>query len=313
MNKFAQLIPVIIFFAVFGLLYLTTRILILQNRRKSRRSPFTDNFLRSPGESLRSRLDEINDDLNANLVSAFILPLIFYSGALTQAYFGEKPLSASSIWILILITAAFEACFIYSLVRLINMRRKFRLGYEGEIAVGQELNQLLRDGYHVYHDFRADKFNIDHVVVGPAGVYAVETKTRRKPTTDNSRADARVEYDGKKLRFPDWVDTKSLKQARDQAQWMEKWLSSKMYNPIGVKPALILPGWYVVDDTSSNGFPVINPKQFRSILNSNKGKKLDESMISRIKHLLDQRCRDVLPRASEGLGGKPGLAEKVRA
>ena len=28
----------------------------------------------------------------------------------------------------------------------------------------------------VYHDIQADQFNIDHVVVGPSGVFAVETK-----------------------------------------------------------------------------------------------------------------------------------------
>ena len=314
MNYFAQLIPFIIFFAVFGLLYLTTLVLIQYNKRKKRRSPFTDIFLRSPGESLRSRLDDINVELNVTLVSAFIFPLIFYAGILTQAYFAGRPFSVSSIWIFVLFAAAFEAYFIYQLVRLINNRRNYRLGYEGEIAVGQELNELLRDGYYVYHDFPANNFNIDHVVVGPTGVYAVETKTRRKPTTNNRRADAMVTYDGRKLQFPDpnWVEIKPLKQARDQAQRLQKWLSSAVGDAIQVQPVLTLPGWYV-EHTSSNGFPVINPKQFRSILKSNKDNKLDESMITRITHQLDQRCRDVPPRASEGLGGKPSLAEKVSA
>ena len=83
----------------------------------------------------------------------------------------------------ILLVALFETYFIIKLLRLLNRRRKFRLGYEGELAVGQELNQLLREGYEVYHDFPADKFNIDHIIIGPAGVYAVETKARQKPTT----------------------------------------------------------------------------------------------------------------------------------
>jgi hypothetical protein len=78
-------------------------------------------------------------------------------------------------------------------------------------------------------------------------------------------------------------------------------------------PALLaLPGWFV-ERISSNGFPVINPKQFQSILKSNKDKKLDEKLISRIVHQFDQRCRDVHPRASEGLGGKPGLPDMDKA
>jgi len=228
---------------------------------------------------------------------------------LTQAYFGGKAISVSSVWILILIAAAFEAYFIVKLVKIINKRRKFKLGYEGELAVGQELNQLLRDGYYVYHDFPADKFNIDHVVVGPAGVFAVETKARRKPTTGNGRSDARVIYDGSKLQFPDWWETKPLEQARKNARWLSKWLSSAVGGSIRTQPVLTLPGWFVERKSSSDLF-VINSKEFRSIFNPRKPNEIDESMISRIIHQIDQRCRDVHPRASEGLAGRPGLSDK---
>ena len=39
----------------------------------------------------------------------------------------------------------------------------------------------LSDDWHVYHDFVAGKFHVDHVLVGPAGVFAVETKYWRDP------------------------------------------------------------------------------------------------------------------------------------
>jgi hypothetical protein len=227
--------------------------------------------------------------------------------------FGRQSLythiSRASASILLLIFLYFYATAGLNLVKLFNKRRKFRLGYEGELAVGQELNQLLRDGYEVYHDFPAEKFNIDHIIVGPAGVFAVETKARQKPTTGNGRSDAKVVYDGQKLHFPDWAETEPLEQARRQAQWLSKWLSSAVGESIATKPVIALPGWFV-ERTSSNGFPVINPKQFRSILKPKNVKALDGSMITRIVHQIDQRCRDVHPRGSEGLGGKPGLSEK---
>jgi len=286
------------------------KVLIFNNKLKNRRSPFTGNFLRSPGESLRGQLEDLNENLIAYILSAFFLPLFFYSGIISQAYFSGAAFSASSIWLLILIAAAFEAHFIYRLVLLLNRRRNFRLGYEGEIAVGQELNQLLRDGYYVYHDFPTEKFNIDHIVVGPTGVYAVETKARQKPTTSDKSSDAKVIYDGQRLQFPDWVETKPLEQARNQAKWFSRWLSSAVGDSIHVQPVVTLPGWFV-ERKSSNSLSVINPKQFRSILKPDKGNALDESMISRIIHQIDQRCRDIQPRASEGLGGKPSLNKKA--
>ena len=45
---------------------------------------------------------------------------------------------------------------------------------DAEVAIGQELDQLMRDGAAVFHDMPAERFNIDHVVIareyiGPVG------------------------------------------------------------------------------------------------------------------------------------------------
>ncbi len=306
MNHLVQLIPFLGILVIFGLFYLVTQTLIIQNKRKKRKTPFVGNFLRSPGESLRKQLEENNLDLDVNLISTFFLPLFLYSAILSQAYFTAQSPSFFVIAILVLTTGIFEAYFIFKLVQIFNRRRKFRLGYEGELAVGQELNQLLRDGHYVYHDFPADKFNIDHIIVGPAGVYAVETKARQKPATGNGQADARVVYDGKKIQFPDWWETKPLKQAQIQAKWLSRWLGSAVGAPIEVRPVVALPGWFV-DRSNSNGLPVINPKNIRSILKSSKNAPLDKRTIARVVHQIDNRCRDVRPGASEGLAGQPGL------
>ena len=39
----------------------------------------------------------------------------------------------------------------------------------------------LPDDWHVFHDFEAGKHHVDHVLMGPAGVFAVETKNWRDP------------------------------------------------------------------------------------------------------------------------------------
>ena len=78
----------------------------------------------------------------------------------------------------------------FRLWKVINLRRRIRLGFEGERHVGEALNQLMLVGYRVFHDFLiTDKprsiRNIDHIVIGPNGVFAVETKTRRKVKGEN--------------------------------------------------------------------------------------------------------------------------------
>jgi hypothetical protein len=56
-----------------------------------------------------------------------------------------------------------------------------RLGLEGERTVGHALEELRVYGYQVFHDIPGNKFNIDHVIAGPAGIFTIETKTRSKP------------------------------------------------------------------------------------------------------------------------------------
>jgi hypothetical protein len=43
--------------------------------------------------------------------------------------------------------------------------------------------QSLPDSYHVFNDFVAGRAHVDHVVAGPAGVFAVETKYWRGRVT----------------------------------------------------------------------------------------------------------------------------------
>jgi hypothetical protein len=209
-------------------------------------------------------------------------------------YFNKK---APSLLVLVLLGAFLLGLIVYSLYKLtglLSQRRVMRLGYDGEVAVGQELNQLLRDGYYVYHDFFADKFNIDHIVVGKKGVFAVETKARSKPNSERRNEDATVEYNGRVLHFPKWTDTETIDQAERQSSWLSKWLGSAIGEPVAVRGIVALPGWFV-KRTAADGIPVVNPKQFILLFKHIQPRQLPEETIKRIVHQLEQKCRDVEP------------------
>ena len=67
---------------------------------------------------------------------------------------------------------------------MLGLRRveRFFIGARGEEKVAGIL-QSLPDAYHVFNDFTVGRKHIDHVVVGPAGVFAVETKFWRGVVT----------------------------------------------------------------------------------------------------------------------------------
>ena len=60
---------------------------------------------------------------------------------------------------------------------MIGLRRveRFFKGARGEERVSGILKSLPAS-YHVFNDFNAGRAHVDHVVVGPGGVFAVETK-----------------------------------------------------------------------------------------------------------------------------------------
>lgn len=59
--------------------------------------------------------------------------------------------------------------------------RAWRRGYEGERVIGELLGSGLSDKYHVFNDVRfpGRTANIDHIVVGPSGVFVLNTKNWR--------------------------------------------------------------------------------------------------------------------------------------
>ena len=67
---------------------------------------------------------------------------------------------------------------------MIGLRRveRFFKGARGEERVSGILKSLPAS-YHVFNDFAAGRAHVDHVVVGPGGVFAVETKFWRGKVT----------------------------------------------------------------------------------------------------------------------------------
>lgn len=55
-------------------------------------------------------------------------------------------------------------------------------GARGEIKVSEKLKDL-PDGYNVLHDIAFQGFNVDHIVIGPTGIFVIETKSHHGKVT----------------------------------------------------------------------------------------------------------------------------------
>lgn len=289
-SLFVQLIPIALFF-----LSLSVPIgiaFVVRYQRKKRRNPLTFDMLRAPGESISERIRLLNDDIDQYVIFTGIVPILLYSSYLTVRSTVSKPSSPLSF---VVIAIGCLAYFGIKLKALFQQRIKEQLGLDCERAVGQELNQLMLDGYRVFHDVPADNFNIDHVVVGTNGVFAIETKGRPKPDRGRGQDDAKVIYDGQVLQFPTWREKEPLDQAKRQAVWLSDWLTKATGESVAAIPVLALPGWFI--ELKGKGCLIFNGKNPQFLCARNTGITLTSEQIQRISHQLDQQCRTIAAQA----------------
>lgn len=83
-------------------------------------------------------------------------------------------------------------------------------GAEGERAVGAICAELEADGWRAIHDVSLGHGNIDHILIGPGGIFTIETKSHRG-------------------RIPiDHIDPKMLKQAYAEKKLLERITGQKV-------------------------------------------------------------------------------------
>jgi hypothetical protein len=289
-------------FVVGGICFMGAVIFLWRYRdqRSGRRSPLARHLLRSPGESLRARIEDAQWDI-ASFLAAGMLPLPTVLGLYFAIWVGGAGAPSATMAVFLALLALVAQSWLgWKLWTTLGRLRRLRLGHEAELAVGQELAELGRAGFRIFHDFPANdgQFNIDHVLVGPSGVFSVETKGRSKPgrkvATDTPWE---VQYNGKLLQFPGWVEAEPLLQAQRNADWLQRWLSSAVGQAIAVQPVLALPGWFV-RRAEGEGIPVLAGGQVQGYFASRaKLPLMSAELIQRIVHQLDQKCRDVSPRS----------------
>lgn len=216
--------------------------------------------MRNPGQSVREqRIDMLFDKLFAPMLIAMLL--LVYAGTEWMRYLSQSPPNPR------LASAIALAGIIYTgwqFYRYLPRMRALHMAEDGEKAVGQLLDGLRTSGYSVFHDVVGEGFNVDHVLIGPAGVFSIETKTWRKP----ARGSPEIAFDGETLRAAGWEpDRNPVVQAKAQASWLRGLLAESTGRRVPVRPVVLFPGWFVRDSRSSRkDFWVLEPKALAAFL-----------------------------------------------
>jgi len=265
-------------------------LLIRTFKTKYKRNPLNLEMLRSPGQSLREKIENASNNITECLINIITIPLIIYCVVATQYIITKGTIDIVVIFFYICIAIITSVYFSLKLYKLLKYRTKCKLGYDCELMAGQELLALMKEGFNIFHDFPAGSFNIDHIAVGPTGIFAIETKGRAKNKVIEKR-NWEVEFNGKQLVFPGWTETKPITQAIDQAKWLKNWIKKTTGHEYKVEPVLILPGWFI-KRTGASDLKIYAGKNPTFLA---KGPiLLNAQQIQSISYQIEQKCRDVV-------------------
>lgn len=174
----------------------------------------------------------------------------------------------------------------------------YGLGHRGERAVATLLAEFGKDGYTLINDIEAKdaKANIDHVLIGPPGIFVIETKTLTKPATlKPGERPLITAKDGKLLRHGLPMDRDPIAQVRACADQLRRMLSPLPdASNIPIHMVVAFPGWWV--DSSAkhvNGVHVINPKQIYALTEDMRGTGRPEDISRVYKFLAQEIARDL--------------------
>jgi len=264
-------------------------------RRQTLRPPVAVKLLRAPGESLRRRIHAFDEEAIVQFLAALACPpfavltgLLLVRllpeglrgpGILLSFLLGVLTLLAASLWV----------------AGTLRRRRNHLLGYFGERAVAEALQPLLATGHRVFHDVpalgRKSDLDIDHVVVGPEGVFAIETKTRRGRTASPEEREQRVTFDGAKLIWPWGEDAHGLERLEEGSVWLGQWLEQETGIRLTPHAVLCLPGWQV-HAKGAGRVSVVGVEHLVPLVCQGRT-TLGPDEIAAIAARLDKRCRDV--------------------
>ena len=284
------LLPLIFLFPMAAM---ASIVLALRNLHDARvHSPFNAP-LHEPGHALRQRLDQAFSSLFLNGALGPIIslaPLVYGMGRMLfvdQQDWVEWALYGLLSTLLVL-------TFSLLLVRDYQRIRRLKLGLACELAVGQELERLVRPDahpYYVFHDVPTDSFTIDHVVITPHGVFVVETRARTLAIGPDGNELNTVAVERERLRFPHWQERRPLHKTRQGVSWLAQWLERRCGVPVPVRGVLVLPGWKIDTSEAAPDILVVSGDTLAKQLTELTPGPLNDAIHDKVINVLLERAR----------------------
>lgn len=250
------------------------------------RSPLKSRPLRVAGQSLDNQIQKVldGDVTEAAAILALVMALAAYEWFRWWWSIPPTPL------LMTLLAVGVGVWAIWRIARARRKLRNLRQGRDGERAVAELLERLREGGFRVFHDVVGEGFNVDHVLIGPQGLFAIETKTITKPNGGN----ATIAYDGESVTLAGWKpDRDPVRQAAAAAKWVQDFVKESTGRVCRVRPVVLYPGWFIDAGANKNKTAwVLNPKALHGFI-QHEPTVMQPEDVRLISYHLSRYCRTV--------------------
>jgi hypothetical protein len=218
------------------------------------RSPL-DRFpaMRVAGQSLDEELEDVRYDHMLSPLLVALFTVIIAGLEWWRYYFNIPP----APWVFSVAAFLMIGYAVIKVKRTRERVRQLKQGRDGERIVAQYLEWFRTASFFVFHDVPSGDANVDHVLIGPKGVFTIETKTHSKPL----RGECKVSIVDGVVRANGFVlDRNPIVQAKAQAGWLRTFLAESQFN-VRVWPVVVFPGWFIEPfDAKATGAWVLEVK-----------------------------------------------------
>lgn len=142
--------------------------------------------------------------------------------------------------------------------------KRLKQARDGERAIGQYLETFRSSGCNVFHDLQGGDFNLDHVLISPKGVFAIETKSYSKP----ARGKPRITANGTSLSIHGKQNQAIHTQLIAQQKWLSDLVSKLRGKKTTARAAVLFQGWFIEGRFDDDSLWTLNPKALSSYMDA---------------------------------------------
>jgi hypothetical protein len=243
---------------------------------------------------LKAQIEKGRMGANMALVAAMGTPLIFAVAYGVVVFFQSTPLAAEGVAMAGTLGLIMWGCSVLKWRATGRDLSRVRWLHDAKVMVADRVSELKLRGFTVFTDCHLGDRAIDHILVGPKGVFVVQTAVGMGAFQADLNTHGTATYDGRALFFPGKEDHETVSRACEDAEKLSEWLCEALDIPLAARAIVALPGWRI-KRTSAEGISVIHPTQFEALFQYVRPRPLTTEEAALISERVEQLCTSHVP------------------